>query len=306
VIVRRGGHFQTATLSVGRANIWNSLLIQDGGFFQGSPVNIGINSGGDYNTLEIAGPDSRARIATLVIGSGGNRTGNKVIVANGGVLTNVTALSFGSPAFQSGISVTNGGKVFSSGAVTVGPGASIACTGLVSGAQSRWTLGNGNLTIGSATAVSNVFLVVDAATVTNVNALTVHPNNSLNLLGGTVSASQAALNSGSVTVVGIAGTAGPGEGWGQLATSGSHALGGTLKPVLVPGFKPSGDTAFVIMTNTGGSISGTFDNADDGDTIPAYGEDLVTPVGEFTVDISATAVTLHFVAPPGGTLLLVR
>lgn len=255
----------------------------------------------------VSGAGSLWRIGnqTLQVGQGKN---NSLSVEQFGVVSNVGAVRVGAAATASGnrLQVAEGGRVYSKAASAVGYTAGASNNvAWVGGAQSLWDLGAQSLTIGTATGAGNA-LTVDSGIVTNINVLTVHANNTLNLLGGTISSATVALNPGSVTVVGIAGDSGPGAGWGRLASSGAHVLGGTLKPVLLSDFEPSGETAFVIMTNTGGSISGTFGNAGDGDTIPAYDEDLVTPVGEFTVAISATAVTLHFVAPPGGTLLLLR
>lgn len=388
VTVRRGGRLVISTSAeIGRSSSFQTLTVADGGILEvDSPLYIGNgNNGRNYNTVRITGPGTFVdRVANITYGSA--RTGNRFMLDDHAIVTNVTTLRVGdNSSVASLLSITDGGMFHTAGLADFGRGTSRACTGLVSGAGSIWNLGNqtlqvgqgtdncllienggivtnagavrigaaatasGNrlrvavggrvyskaasavgytagasnnlawvggaqslwdlgaqsLTIGTATGAGNA-LTVDSGIVTNINALTVHPKNSLNLLVGTISSASVALNPGSVTVVGIAGDSGPGAGWGRLASSGAHVLGGTLKPVLLSDFKPSGETAFVIMANTGGSISGTFGNAGDGDTIPAYDEDLVTPVGEFTVAISATAVTLHFVTPPGGTLLLVR
>jgi hypothetical protein len=238
-----------------------------------------------------------------------NLKGNHLIIANGAVVTNVAFRVGNTGCSGNMLSVTNGGKLYTtSNPVNLGYLGATSNTGLVSGSGSSWNLQGKSLEIGDIgqTASSNVLMVADGSAVTNVNLLTVVSANSLHLLGGTISAVTVTLNAGTETIAGISGESGPGSGWGQLATSGAtHALGGTLKPVLQSGFKPSGSVSFTIMTNSSGSISGTFANAGDGDTVPAYAEDLVTVVGEFTVGIMANAVKLTY-PPPVGTIILIR
>jgi hypothetical protein len=86
-------------------------------------------------------------------------------------------------------------------------------------------------------------------------------------------------------------------------------LGGTLKPVLKAGYTPLAADRFLIMTNRGpDSVSGTFGNAGNGQSVTVYEENGTTVAGAITVDIGGQGVALHDfqVARPRGTITVIR
>lgn len=310
VTVRRGGRLivMGGNLIVGRSGDYQEMVIEDGGLLTAGLLYLG-NSGGHSNTLFITGTNTVVdQVPLLYVANDTNLKGNHLIIANGAVVTNVSFRIGNNCCDGNMLSVTNGGRLYTTlNPVNIGYLAATNNTGLVSGMGSSWDLQGNSLEIGDIgqAACSNQLLVADGGMVTNVNLLTVVSNNSLHLLGGTISAARVTLDAGSETIAGISGESGPGTGWGYLRTTSTNKLGGTLRLVVKTGFKPSGRVTFTIMTSSSGNISGTFANASNGVKIAAYAEDLVTEVGTFTVGITTNAVKLHPTLRLG-TMLMVQ
>lgn len=311
VTVRRGGRLivRGGHAYVGRNSPFHQLTVSEGGILDAGSVYIGYQGAANSNTFTITDPGTVVdTISVLSVGPA--RAGNKLVVANSAILTNVATFGFGDTGTQgSMLIITNGGKVFTAGDVTLGYRTSVNCTGLVSGAGSLWDLGGKKLTVGG-TASNNALVIAEGGCVQNMSQFTVAISNALNLLGGSLVAGTPTLQSGSECVFGIGAATTPGAGWGLLAvTNGNLALGGTLKPALRNGFVPAASDRFVIMTNQGaGSVTGAFSNAGDGGAVVVYGEDLSTAVGQFTVRIGAKGVTLgsYGLGRNGGTVISIQ
>jgi T5SS/PEP-CTERM-associated repeat protein len=168
-IVRDGGQLMagSSTMTLGAGSPFNELVVSGGGVFVVGSMYVGNGAGGLSNTVLITGSNTVVdRTVTLIPDS----VGNRVVVANGATLSNVTA-NLQIRGMGCMLAATNGGRVFSSVTTAyVGYGAeSLACSGVVSGAGSVWSLGNKALLIGEGT--GSVVLVDDAAVITNVSAL---------------------------------------------------------------------------------------------------------------------------------------
>ena len=112
---------------------------------------------------------------------------NHVALVNGGLLTNVAALTL-AKGNGNALIVTNGGRVFVAGTATFGNiAADSNNTALVTGSNSLWHLGNTNLTIGLASSLNNALTIDQGGTVDAIAKLTVAgARNSVNLRGGTL------------------------------------------------------------------------------------------------------------------------
>ena len=173
VTVCRGGVIDAGSIPIGRASPRNLVTVSDGGIIRTSSyVGIGRvsgNNGSSSNTLVVTGPGSLVVSAYLYVG-GESRTGNKLIVADGGVVSNINTFSVGGlTSRRSMMVITNGGKLFTSGTISFAGGSSLSTTGLITGAGSMWNLGNGVLTLGSGT--NNLLQIEDSGLVTNANAI---------------------------------------------------------------------------------------------------------------------------------------
>jgi autotransporter-associated beta strand protein len=146
-----------------------------------------------------------------VANTGAQNNKNRLVIAAGGILTNMGTVFIGLPTGPNNggaggnynqVIVSGGGKVFSTGAVNIG---NITANGqsssqsfsnmvTVTGANSVWNLGGANLIVGNGGSTvganSNALAVSDGGLMTNINSLVVGPgpsrHNSVALSGGSL------------------------------------------------------------------------------------------------------------------------
>ncbi len=170
VAVCRGGRLVApGGVAVGRSSPFNQLIVSEGGTVTAGTLDIGNGPNGDNsNTLVVT--DSGSVVDALVLRVGGQRRGNQAIIANSGVVTGVATFILGESATVNALlTITNGGKLFTSGGVDFARGGSTACTGLISGAGSLWDLAAGILVVGQGT--NNRVRIEDYGAVTNAGAI---------------------------------------------------------------------------------------------------------------------------------------
>lgn len=189
----------------------NTLLVVNGGRYAmlsgGLPATATRNTGG-YNTLVVSGDGSTLDGAgntqrVIYWSTGGGQFGNLVIVANGGVLTNMGLTlhiqNTPTPVCRgNGVLVTNGGRWYSASDFTLndnGAASPLVCshTAMVAGAESLWDNGRHGISTGGG---SNHLIIVDAGLVTNVTTLSVGGGNGNTLMitnGGRVFSYAASL-----------------------------------------------------------------------------------------------------------------
>ena len=228
-----------------------SIIVSNGGQFvtTGNNSRMGYNTYG--NTLWIGGTNASTGAASLfstkggqlVVGdSGPGGTNNSVIVAGGGILTNVNLiLPNGSPAagpFNSLI-VTNGGKAFTIAASVGNTDSNTVWVGgidPVTGTPSMWSMGLTVLNLGAAK-VGNSVIVTAGGVVTNVTQIFVGSQyyggqfNSLIISnGGTVASSGGSY-------IGYANTGGPNAVNGNRAVvTGTNSIWNALSQNLTIGY----------------------------------------------------------------------
>ena len=166
----------------------NGLIVTNGGKVQGISADMGIGSSATStnNYLAVTGTNSLLDCSRLIgntnlggvsikLGaSASSSRSNYMLVANGGVLTNVNTLSIGDSGgsvFNS-VTLTNGGKIYilptGSGGLTVGAGCPSNAISIYSG--SLMDLGGKQPTIGSGTGSYNQ-MTINGGIVTNTGAV---------------------------------------------------------------------------------------------------------------------------------------
>jgi hypothetical protein len=167
-------------------------------------------------------------------------------------------------------SVVNSGTltvVAKSGAATIS-GPQIANSGTVVLASGTFDVGPFDQSAGSTQLVGGSLTVSQPLSITGGtfsghgalsggldNSGDVSPDDTGGVLSDTGSYDQTGTGTVSVTIDGVT----AGNGYSQLAVSGSATLGGTLAITTTSGFVPSAGQSFVILT-TGNGVSGTFAN----------------------------------------------
>ncbi|MEI7437134.1 MAG: hypothetical protein WCL16_10060, partial [bacterium] len=261
-----------------------------------------------YQTIRVAGDgsvfDGGGNIYSIIYWSSGvGQFGNQVIVANGGVLTNITLrmhIQNNSPPVCAGnlVAVTNGGRFYSSGDFSLNNKASspLVCnnTALVAGVSSVWN--NGNYPFGLSSG-SNHMLLVEGGLLTNVSTLTfstgrnnmiVVTNGGRVFTGGTASLGSTAGDSQNAAIV---------TGSGSLWSLGNQTL--------IVGATNSSNNSLTI--DQGGTVDniGTLTLAGALNSVSLRGGTLgvantVYTNGPFTVGDGTQSATLKVLA--GGTL----
>ncbi len=157
----------------------DQLIVTNGGLLYSSVtlsfVNNGTTAGSTDNGFVVTGTGSLWEAGAAAVSAGGAGTTNNVIqVRNGGVATNLGAITI--DGVSNGLVVANGGKLFSK-ATTLGNAAGATLIyASVSGGNSLWNLGGQNLTVGALGRTNNSLLIDQAGTVDNVATLTVNTN----------------------------------------------------------------------------------------------------------------------------------
>ncbi len=221
---------QVAARGNGRMQIagsYSTLIITNGGFVTNSGGVIYIGGNGTVpvinGTVIVAGGSSTQSLwslggMALTVGTMAGSISNEVRVdgaglPNSAVITNAGALIVGNGegSIANGLVATNGGRLFTAAAVTIGSGSLGNYARVVGSTGSLWNVGNQTLTIGSGN-VGNNSLTIDGkgvlggAMVTNVGALAVGYSGAARVL--------AANNSVLVTNGGVL-YLGAGAAWGQ-------------------------------------------------------------------------------------------
>jgi autotransporter-associated beta strand protein len=173
VWIENGGVFTNGVLLVGTdggAPRDNAVIITNGGKAFVTAVKIGVGSssagvGASSNYVLVSGATSllqgQGSTPALAIGNYASATGNWMRVEDSAVATNFTTVTVGAAGtWGNYLVVTNGGKLFSTAASTVGSSSSnnwvfIGGTNAVTGANALWDLGVSTLTIGSGAATGN-------------------------------------------------------------------------------------------------------------------------------------------------------
>ncbi|MEI7437964.1 MAG: hypothetical protein WCL16_14255, partial [bacterium] len=172
----------------------NGLIVGNGGriFTAGAAV---IGTAGSGNYVRVQGPAGslwNAGNAAVTVGSGAGARNNALVidgngVDGGSVVTNTGTLNtfiIGSAAAANSVIITNGGRLFTGGAATIGNAGSTGNYVRVEGGAvtSLWNAGNQTLTVGSgANAIFNTLTidgkgVLGSAVVTNASKLFVNYN----------------------------------------------------------------------------------------------------------------------------------
>jgi hypothetical protein len=169
VTVTRGGRLSASGVIIGRSSPFNRLIVSEGGLLDTGALDVGSGSNGDdSNTLYVT--DSGTLIRPTVLRIGGRRKGNKAIIANGAVVTNVATFQLGDTAgLDALLIITNGGKIYTTGVIDFGNNGAVACTGLVTGADSLWNPGAATFQVGEGT--NNVIQVESSGLITNAGAV---------------------------------------------------------------------------------------------------------------------------------------
>jgi hypothetical protein len=189
-VVRRGGRLVVTggTLIVGRSGDEQELWVEAGGRLQAGTLYLG-NSGGHSNRLVVTGSNTVVdQVTGLYVANDNNLMGNRLLIADGAVVTNVAFRIGNNGCMDNTLSVTHGGRLYTtSDPVNIGYLNATGNMALVSGADALWDLGGKTLEIGDVgqTASSNTLVITDGGRV-SAGVVTVVSNNALQLLGGSL------------------------------------------------------------------------------------------------------------------------
>jgi hypothetical protein len=192
-------------------------------------------------------------IGSLTSGGGAYYVRENELWIDGGTVTNVAAItvSIGSggalnSVYNNGITVTNGGGLYSRGAVRLGLISNSWAS--VSGSNSVWDLGGSTLSIGAAAyyGVSNVLTIDQGGAVLGVGTATLYPTNDLLLQGGTLTVSNMTSTKGSLFMVGDGVQPATLNLWGGTVTNSAGILVHTQGVVAGNGRLTGGSTGLVL------------------------------------------------------------
>lgn len=317
IIASEGVLTNAAAIQIGSGvnGLMNHLVVTGGGRLLSKTTDsaIGYTAGTTGNTARLTGSRSLWDLGgrSLTIGTL-TGSGNRLTVDDGGCLTNagvITVVSNNAFWLLGGSLVS--GRIVATGDVALAVGDGVQAAALI--------LTNKALT--SASSFSPGLRIENNGRLAGTAMLSPGPAGVVVAAGGIFAPGIGGV--GAITNIGLitfeANSAGhfeiatntaPGTGWDFLAvTNGALTLGGTLKPVLKAGYLPLAADRFTIMTNRGpGSVSGTFGNAGNGQSVTVFEENGTTVAGTFTVEIGGQGVTLRDfqVARRSGTIIVIR
>ena len=167
----------------------NGLVITNGGQFVGQTdrAGIGFASGANSNTVTVTDPGSKWDLngKEIRISDSGPGNGNMLTVTSGGVVTNTGAITVGYFGGSVGDSlvITNGGQVFTTNSLnldwlsgttgTTNNTVIVTGTNSVTGAPSLLNMGASTINISLHTGFNNVMTVSSGGVVTNAGGITI-------------------------------------------------------------------------------------------------------------------------------------
>jgi PKD repeat protein len=167
----------------GNSSTLDSVLMVTNALLTSGSLNMG-SGGASYGTAYVlAGGTWDVTGRSFKIGAiSGSASSNNVFIINQGVVTNIGSAQMGGTlCSQSGLIVTNGGKMFQSTETTIGGrDGSVSNFAIVTGAGSVWNVGT-NMSVGSGLINPNEIhdnwlLVTDSGVITNVESLNLANN----------------------------------------------------------------------------------------------------------------------------------
>ena len=285
------------TMIIGNSASWNRLVVTNGGVARFPQVSFAATwIPGNSNSVVVTGagsvltnsPPSAGTVWNFDFGGG---DGNNITVADGGTIDYSNGgfpCRIGIGGSRNWLLVTGTGslcRLNSTAGFTVGSASGGNVNGII--VTNGGTLTSPNATIGSAGATDNYLTVAQGGVVSNIGTLTIHPTNTVNLFGGSLTVTTLAMQPEAQIGVDLVNT-------GALVVTGNATLEGYVHPTNLPG---SGVAMATVLT-CAGALSGNLNLA----PLP------IPYIGSITTNLTAVPKQVNLTVQDlqAGTLFLLR